>query len=119
MPGVDFNVLRTEVTMEDVLRQLRFQPKADRESNYTAPVPSTAQCLQAAERSRSTWPRDDTTATSATVAVTTWNSRRRSTSYLCTTPLWIYAAPWPVKSPGSATGNAPIPIGTTEKRHRY
>jgi DNA primase len=26
MPGVDFNVLRDEVSMEDVLRQLRFQP---------------------------------------------------------------------------------------------
>jgi len=26
MPGVDFNVLRNEVSMEDVLRRLRFQP---------------------------------------------------------------------------------------------
>ena len=26
MPGVDFNVLRTEITMEQVLKQLGFQP---------------------------------------------------------------------------------------------
>ena len=26
MPGVDFNVLRTEITMEQVLNQLGFQP---------------------------------------------------------------------------------------------
>ena len=96
------------------------KPQADREANCMAPVPSTAQRPQAAERSRSTWPTDATTATSATAAATNSNSGRQSTSSLCTTLPWTYGTPWPVKSPGFIAGDAPLPIGTTEKkRHRY
>jgi hypothetical protein len=39
MPGVDFNVLRTEVTMEDVLRQLRFQPTSRSGDQLHGPCP--------------------------------------------------------------------------------
>jgi len=39
MPGVDFNVLRTEVTMEDVLRQLRFQPTSRSGDQLHGPGP--------------------------------------------------------------------------------
>lgn len=39
MPGVDFNVLRTEVTMEDVLSQLRFQPTSRSGNQLHGPCP--------------------------------------------------------------------------------
>ena len=44
---------------------------------------------------------------SAQAAATNWNSGRRSTSCLSTTPPWTYATPWPAKSPGFTAGNAP------------
>ena len=39
MPGVDFNVLRTEITMEEVLRQLRFQPTSRSGDQLPGPCP--------------------------------------------------------------------------------
>jgi SAM-dependent methyltransferase len=42
----------------------------------------------------------------------------RSTSSLCTTPPWTYAASWPVESLGFTAGDASLPTGTTEKTLR-
>ncbi len=39
MPGVDFNVLRTEITMEQVLNQLGFQPTNRSENQLHGPCP--------------------------------------------------------------------------------
>lgn len=39
MPGVDFNVLRTEITMEQVLNQLGFQPTSRSGSQLHGPCP--------------------------------------------------------------------------------
>ena len=39
MPGVDFNVLRNEITMEDVLNQLRFQPASRSGNQLHGPCP--------------------------------------------------------------------------------
>jgi DNA primase len=39
MPGVDFHVLRTEITMEEVLRQLRFQPTSRSGDQLHGPCP--------------------------------------------------------------------------------
>ena len=39
MPGVDFNVLRTEITMEQVLHQLGFQPSARNGDQWHGPCP--------------------------------------------------------------------------------
>jgi DNA primase len=39
MPGVDFNVLRKEVSMQDVLRQLRFQPAVRSGNQLHGPCP--------------------------------------------------------------------------------
>ena len=39
MPGVDFNVLRTEITMEDVLNQLGFQPTSRSGNQLHGPCP--------------------------------------------------------------------------------
>lgn len=39
MPGVDFNVLRTEITMEQVLDQLGFQPTARSGRQLHGPCP--------------------------------------------------------------------------------
>ena len=39
MPGVDFHVLRTEITMEEVLRQLRFQPTSRSRDQLHGPCP--------------------------------------------------------------------------------
>jgi DNA primase len=39
MPGVDFNVLRAEITMEQVLRHLRFQPNARSGDQLHGPCP--------------------------------------------------------------------------------
>lgn len=39
MPGVDFNVLRTEITMEQVLNQLGFQPTSRSENQLRGPCP--------------------------------------------------------------------------------
>jgi DNA primase len=40
MPGVDFNVLRKEVNMEDVLNQLRFQPRNRSGNQLHGPCPA-------------------------------------------------------------------------------
>jgi DNA primase len=39
MPGVDFNILRAEITMEQVLTQLAFQPSARSGSQLHGPCP--------------------------------------------------------------------------------
>ena len=39
MPGVDFNVLRTEITMEQVLNQLDFQPTSRPRNQLHGPCP--------------------------------------------------------------------------------
>ena len=39
MPGVDFNVLRTEITMEQVLNQLGFQPTNRSGNQLHGPCP--------------------------------------------------------------------------------
>jgi DNA primase len=39
MPGVDFNVLRNEVSMEDVLKRLRFQPTSRSGNQLHGPCP--------------------------------------------------------------------------------
>ena len=39
MPGVDFNVLRSEITMQQVLDQLGFQPSARRGDQLHGPCP--------------------------------------------------------------------------------
>ena len=39
MPGVDFNVLRTEITMEQVLNQLGFQPRSRSGNPLHGPCP--------------------------------------------------------------------------------
>jgi len=39
MPGVDFNVLRTEITMEEVLNQLGFQATSRSGSQLHGPCP--------------------------------------------------------------------------------
>jgi DNA primase len=39
MPGVDFNVLRNSVTMEEVLAQLRFQPTSRSGHQLHGPCP--------------------------------------------------------------------------------
>jgi DNA primase len=39
MPGVDFNVLRTEITMEPVLNQLGFQPTSRSGNQLHGPCP--------------------------------------------------------------------------------
>jgi len=39
MPGVDFNVLRTEITMEQVLNQLGFQPTSRSGNQLHGPCP--------------------------------------------------------------------------------
>jgi hypothetical protein len=39
MPGADFNLLRNEVSMEDVLRQLRFQPAGQSGDQLHGPCP--------------------------------------------------------------------------------
>jgi DNA primase len=39
MPGVDFNALRTEITMEDVLSQLGFQPTSRSADQLHGPCP--------------------------------------------------------------------------------
>lgn len=39
MPGVDFNVLRKEVSMQDVLRQLRFPPVGRSGNQLHGPCP--------------------------------------------------------------------------------
>ena len=39
MPGVDFDVLRSEITMEQVLNQLGFQPTTRRASQLHGPCP--------------------------------------------------------------------------------
>jgi DNA primase len=39
MPGVDFNALRTEITMEEVLRQLGFQPTSRSGDQLHGPCP--------------------------------------------------------------------------------
>jgi len=39
MPGVDFNVLRSEITMEQVLDQLGFQPTGRTEEQLYGPCP--------------------------------------------------------------------------------
>ena len=40
MPGVDFNVLRNEVGMEDVLNQLRFRPTSRSGNQLHGPCPA-------------------------------------------------------------------------------
>jgi len=86
-----------------------FNLQADRETNCTAHVWSTAQRPQAAERSPSTWPTDDTTATSATVAAINWNFGQQSVKYLFTRLPSIYAVFWHAKSLGFTAGDAPHP----------
>ena len=39
MPGVDFNVLRAEVSMEEVLNQLGFQPTSQSAGQLHGPCP--------------------------------------------------------------------------------
>ena len=39
MPGVNFNLLRKEISMEDVLRQLRFQPTGRAGDQWHGPCP--------------------------------------------------------------------------------
>jgi len=39
MPGVDFNVLRSEITMEEVLNQLGFQPTSRSGCQLRGPCP--------------------------------------------------------------------------------
>ena len=39
MPGVDFNVLRAEISMEDVLKQLGFEPTSRSGSQLHGPCP--------------------------------------------------------------------------------
>ena len=39
MPGVDFNVLREEISMEDVLNQLGFEPTTRSGSQLLGPCP--------------------------------------------------------------------------------
>jgi DNA primase len=39
MPGVDFNVVRQQVSLGDVLRLLRFQPTSVRGDNVRGPCP--------------------------------------------------------------------------------
>jgi len=39
MPGVDFNALRNEISMEDVLQQLRFQPTGRSGDQLHGPCP--------------------------------------------------------------------------------
>lgn len=39
MPGVDFNTLRTEITMEQVLNQLGFQPTSRTADQLQGPCP--------------------------------------------------------------------------------
>jgi DNA primase len=39
MPGVDFDVLRTEITMEQVLNQLGFQPASRAGNQLRGPCP--------------------------------------------------------------------------------
>ncbi len=39
MPGVDFNLLRTEITMEEVLNELGFQPTSRSGSQLHGPCP--------------------------------------------------------------------------------
>ena len=39
MPGVDFNVLRTEIAMEQVLNQLGFQPRSRSGNQLHGPCP--------------------------------------------------------------------------------
>lgn len=39
MPGVDFNILRTKITMEQVLDQLGFQPTSRAGSQLHGPCP--------------------------------------------------------------------------------
>jgi len=39
MPGVDFNLLRTEITMEEVLKQLGFEPTSRSGSQLRGPCP--------------------------------------------------------------------------------
>jgi hypothetical protein len=52
MPGVDFNVLRTEITMEQVLNNLASSPRIDPETNCTDLARFTVRRPAAVERVR-------------------------------------------------------------------
>lgn len=75
MPGVDFNALRAEITMEQVLNQLGFQPMSRTGSQLHGPCPVH----------RATWTADDTIVTNATVAEINWNFGPQLISYHFTT----------------------------------
>jgi len=67
MPGIDFDLLRNEITMEQVLSQLGFQPTSRLGSQLHGPrhqdTPFMAQRPREAGRFPSTWTMDDTIAT--------------------------------------------------------
>jgi len=74
MRAVDFNVLRREITMQDVLNQLDFQPTNRSGKQLPGPRPVHGP-TSAAVRFLCTSTRIDTIATSATVMATPWNFR--------------------------------------------
>jgi len=52
MPGVDFNILRTEITMEQVLDRLGFQPTRRAGSQLHGPCPVHGYHFRSSQRTR-------------------------------------------------------------------
>ena len=116
MPGIDFARLRAEITMQQVLDQLGFEPVACLGDQLHGPCPSTARRGRGVGRSGGLAAIGDTTVTNATATATSWNCGPRSTICPFTRPRWISVEPLDTASRGRLVAEA---TGTEEKRHRY
>jgi len=116
VPGIDFNTLRNEITMEQVLELIHFAPSSRLGDQWRGPCPVHQ---SASSRSRSLSVNLSTrrsTATSAKAGETSSSSGLRSTGSRSTTPPSISVVPSVGRYPGSHAGEQQR---TEEKRHRY
>ena len=105
MPGIDFNRLRNEITMERVLAQLNFQPTQRTGNHCTDPVRCMAPSPQRVAPCQSTWTRDATTATNVAATEINWSFGRPPTEFPSTKPRATSAACSVTTAPGSTVGD--------------
>lgn len=119
MPGVDFQALRTEITMEHVLNQLGFVPTSRHGDQLHGPCPIHGSTSPDSRLLSINLETIDTTAKNATATATNWSSGHPFINGQCTRPRSISVTLSAETFLGSHVGDRPTSSGTEEKRHQY
>ena len=77
MPGVDFPLLRKQITIQEVLRLLQFEPTRGRGTSGVGPARYMVRRIRGAVRFRSTCVWGGTIASPADRGATRWSCGRR------------------------------------------